>query len=62
MGLKEVGYDDMYWTKLVHGPLQGCREYDNEPLSSINGGKFLDQLSDNQLSKKNVDAWNYFRF
>jgi hypothetical protein len=31
------------------GSEQGSYEQDNEPSSSIRGGEFLEQLSDNQL-------------
>jgi hypothetical protein len=47
MALKETGYDAV-----------GSWEHGNEPLGSIKGGKFLDQLSDLQLLKKNSTPWS----
>jgi hypothetical protein len=36
----------------------GSCEYDNETSGSVNGGEFLDQLSDCQLLKKDSAPWN----
>jgi hypothetical protein len=41
-----------------HGPMVGSCEHGNELPSSIKGGEFLDQLSDNKLLKKDSVPWN----
>jgi hypothetical protein len=37
------------------------RSHGNEPLGSIIGGKYLDQLSNYKLLKKDCAVWNQFR-
>jgi hypothetical protein len=38
----------------------GCCEHSNEPMDSIKGGEFVDQLSDYQLLKKDSAPFSYF--
>jgi hypothetical protein len=40
------------------GYVTGFSEYDDEFSCSVNGGKFLGQLSEYQLHKKNCTAWS----
>jgi len=43
------------------GPVVGCCGHGNEPLGSIKGGKFLDQLSDYYwLPKNDSVAWSNY--
>jgi hypothetical protein len=39
------------------GPVADSCEHDNESSSSIKGGKFLDNLSDCELLKKESAEW-----
>jgi hypothetical protein len=41
--------------------MAGCREHRNEPSDSINGGEFLQQLSDYQLLKKDSATRSYLK-
>jgi hypothetical protein len=36
-----------------------CCEHNSEPLGSIKGGEFLEQLSDYQLLKDDAAPWSY---
>jgi len=40
------------------GPVAVSCEHGNEPSGSIKGAKFLDQLSNYQLLKKDPAQWN----
>jgi hypothetical protein len=40
-------------------PVAGSSEQGNEPSDSLKGGKFLEQLRDYQLLKKNFAWWSY---
>jgi hypothetical protein len=53
MDLEEtVGKSGLDASGSGQGPVAGCCKHDNESSASIRGGKFLDQLSDYQLLKK----------
>jgi hypothetical protein len=41
---------------LGKSPMEGSCEQDNEPSGSVKDGDFLEQLSDNQLLKKNFTS------
>jgi hypothetical protein len=48
------------WTGFISGqePVTGSCEHGNEPSVSINGGEFLDYISDYQLLKKDSASWS----
>jgi hypothetical protein len=45
------------WVQLGQEPMAGTCEYSNKYSSTIKGWKFVDQLSDNQLLKKD-SSWS----
>jgi hypothetical protein len=45
MDLTEIGLEGVDWSGSGYRPVVGSYDHSNEPLGSIKGGKFLDQLS-----------------
>jgi hypothetical protein len=50
---REIGWEGVEWIHLAQGkgPVAGCCEHDHELSGSVQGGKFLYQLSDCKLLK-----------
>jgi hypothetical protein len=46
------------WIQLGWDAMANAYEHGNEPSSSIKGVKFLDQLNNYQLLKKDSAAWS----
>jgi hypothetical protein len=45
MDLAEIGWESVEWMHLAQDMMGSC-EHGNEPLGSIKGREFLDQMSD----------------
>lgn len=61
MCINELWWEGVKWIHLaqqLQGPVVGFSEHDNEPLRSIKGETFLEQLSDYQLLKNETVLWN----
>jgi hypothetical protein len=61
MDLKGTGCEGIDWVQMAkdRDQVAGCCEHVNKPLVSMKGKKFLDQLNDCQLLKKDCYPWNY---
>jgi hypothetical protein len=55
--IEVAGCEGMEWIQLAqYGQVEGSCKHRNEPLGSIKGREFLDQLADCQLPKKDSAA------
>jgi hypothetical protein len=60
MGLKKVGFEGVNWMQLAQGKDHHRATVDigNEPSTSKNGKKFVDQIIKYQFFKENYPIWS----